>query len=392
MRLGEARTRTDELFRLLPTASLYERPIAERHRLIFYVGHLEAFDWNLLAPNFGLEADNAELNKLFAFGIDPVNGDLPSDVPSDWPTIKQVQGYNHGVRVRLDAALNGRQAQLRSKEPGVLKQLYTLLNVAIEHRLMHAETLAYLLHNLPFDAKLAPETLRPDARPAPATRQVEVPAGVATLGQERDDSDAFGWDNEFESGKVEVPSFAIDVFPVTNGEYLKFVRAGGYENPNGWSAEGWEWRKQHGITHPSFWATSGGATATDARTQWEYRGMFGRIPLPTAWPVFVSFAEASAFAQWAGKKLPTEQQWHRAAYGAGDGWENRYPWGIELPTAQHGNFHHRRWEPTAVTEHPAGASAFGGNGRRPRLVRCGIFSHSLFILATPLISSTASIT
>ena len=95
--------------------------------------------------------------------------------------------------------------------------------------------------------------------------------------------------------------------------------------------------------------------------------MFGTIPLPLSWPVYVSHAEASAFARWAGRKLPTEAQWHRAAYGAPDGTERAYPWGEAPPEEAHGNFHHQRWDAAPVDAHPAGASAFGvfdllGNG------------------------------
>ena len=102
-------------------------------------------------------------------------------------------------------------------------------------------------------------------------------------------------------------------------------------------------------------------------TEWEYRAMFGNVPLPMPWPVYVSHAEASAFARWAGRKLPSEAQWHRAAYGSPDGVERKFPWGDSAPDASRGNFHHRRWDPNPVDAHPGGASAFGvydllGNG------------------------------
>ncbi len=101
--------------------------------------------------------------------------------------------------------------------------------------------------------------------------------------------------------------------------------------------------------------------------------MFEDLPLPLDWPVYVSHAEASAYARWAGKSLPTEAQWHRAAYGSPD--ENRqkkkserpYPWGAETPDGRFGNFDFARWDPTPVGSFPAGNSAFGladlmGNG------------------------------
>ena len=85
-RLAEARRQTDSLFDILKPEALYERPVAERHRIIFYVGHLEAFDWNLL----GDRPVHAEFDKLFAFGIDPLGEGLPTDQPKDWPGIEEI--------------------------------------------------------------------------------------------------------------------------------------------------------------------------------------------------------------------------------------------------------------------------------------------------------------
>lgn len=359
-RINEARKRTDSLFRLLPPNSFYDRPIPERHRLIFYLGHLEAFDWNLLAAPLGLVSRNPEFDQLFAFGIDPVGGGLPTDVPGDWPNIAWVEKYNKNVREALDEKL----------ETGFLSNSSTvdstLVNVAIEHRLMHAETLAYLLHNLPVERKMPHAGPSADARPAPQQRPVGIPEGVATLGQSKYGG-SFGWDNEFDHHLVSVPSFSIDVFPVTNGEYLKFIHAGGYHNPKFWRPEDWVWKSQRRLEHPHFWLPRSSSPATDPDTRWEYRGMSGTIPLPLSWPVFVSYAEARAFASSAGKELPTEAQWHRAAYGTPEETERTYPWGEEPPHHTRGNFHHKGWDPSPVDAHPAGASAFGvhdlaGNG------------------------------
>jgi len=363
-RMEDARARTDALFGLLPPHSFYDRPVPERHRLIFYLGHLEAFDWNLLSPALGLQPQDAVLDKLFAFGIDPVGGGLPTDVPGDWPNIAQVEQYNRRLRDRLDEALHGSRAL---NSPASARIDGTLLEVAIEHRLMHAETLAYLLHNLPVERKTPQAAAFADPRSAPSPAMAKIPAGVATLGQSRKGPRIFGWDNEFDAQEIHVPSFLIDVFPVTNGEYLKFVRAGGYETSSFWRPEDWEWKQRERLDHPHFWLQRSSSPATDPDTQWEYRAMFGTIPLPLSWPVYVSHAEASAFARWSGKKLPREAQWHRAAYGSPDGTERAYPWGSAAPDTTHGNFHHELWDATAVDAHPEGASAFGvmdmvGNG------------------------------
>src|ERR1700693_5205320 len=105
-RVFEARRRSDELFNLVLQNALYERPIPERHRIIFYLGHLEAFDWNLLNGSvFGLKSVHPEFDRLFAFGIDPVGGGLPSDLPSDWPAVGVVRDYVSKIRNNLDAKL-----------------------------------------------------------------------------------------------------------------------------------------------------------------------------------------------------------------------------------------------------------------------------------------------
>jgi gamma-glutamyl hercynylcysteine S-oxide synthase len=355
-RLLQARSRTDELFGIVREEAIYDRPIAERHRLIFYLGHLEAFDWNLLAERaFGLRPFQRTFDQLFAFGIDPVGGGLPCDQPSDWPEHGEIERYNRRLRDELDRAIDTALAHPAEGHPF----LTTMLEVAIEHRLMHAETLAYLLHRLPSEKKICGPVEARLKTHRSKLRMVEIPAGQATLGLQRVNGDEFGWDNELEEHSVDVPGFAIDTCNVTNHDFLRFIQAGGYENRALWYAEDWAWKQREGVEHPAFWKREGNL--------WLYCGMFGEIQLPLDWPVYVSHAEASAYARWLGRKLPTEAQFHRAAYGAPNGRERRYPWGDESPTERHGNFDFHQWEPSPVGSHPAGASAFGvhdlvGNG------------------------------
>ena len=303
--IDAARAQTDVLFAQLDPAALYHRPVAERHRLIFYLGHLEAFDWNLIHRG-ALEKPSFQpsFDRLFAFGIDPDPGGGPADQPSDWPSEREVRDYAARVRQELDHAFADTPEDL--------------LHVAIEHRLMHAETLAYLFHNLPYEMKRGPS---PDgaAGRGIANSTIEIPAGDATLGKPR--GNGFGWDNEFDRHALPVPAFRISRFKITNGEYLDYVRAG--------------------AAPPHFWTSRNG--------QWFLRGMFGEIPLPLDWPVYVTQAEASAYAHWRGGSLPTEAQFHRAAEGAG-----------------HVNVDFARWDPIPV-DAPGGASRYGveqllGNG------------------------------
>jgi ergothioneine biosynthesis protein EgtB len=360
-RLSEARVRTDELFDIVKRDSLYERPISERHRIIFYMGHLEAFDWNLLRERvLGLKAFHPGYDKLFAFGIDPVNGSLPSDHPVDWPSIADTRHYVNRIRENIDEGLATLTSSDWDSNPvGADFSAKMLLNVAIEHRLMHGETLAYMLHQLPLDRKVRRQRKAELIVRAVAPRMIEIPAGRATLGLSHSDKKGFGWDNEYEAQTVDVTAFAIDKYEVTNGQYLGFVAARGYENPAYWAEEDWNWRTTQDIRHPVFWTWN--------RDHWYYRTMFAEIPLPPDWPVYVSQAEAKAYARWAGKSLPTEAQWHRAAYGAGNGTERPFPWGTTAPNPNKGNFDFDSWDPTPVGAFPEGESAFGvadllGNG------------------------------
>lgn len=357
-RLYEARRRSDALFNVVRPDSIYERPIPERHRIIFYVGHLEAFDWNLLHENvFGLKSFHPEFDQLFAFGIDPVGGGLPTDQASDWPSLEAVHAYVRRIRAALDEkVVNGTSESYGLGRDGF--SLDTLLNVAIEHRLMHVETLAYMLHQLPLDRKIP----QPHPSPIPTApikhQMIEIPAGVATLGLPRG-SDIFGWDNEYEAQRVEVPAFEIDQYEVTNGQFLDFINAGGYGARTFWSDDDWNWKTANAVSHPVFW--------TKSRGEWFYRGMFEQVSLPLDCPVHVSHAEAAAYTRWAGKSLPTEEQWHRAAFGMTDGRERHFPWGSEAPNSSLGNFDFGHWDPTPVNAFPAGRSAFGvhdmlGNG------------------------------
>jgi ergothioneine biosynthesis protein EgtB len=292
-------------------------------------------------------------DRLFAFGIDPTGGGLPHEPASDWPTRDEVATYNAGVRAAIDHCLA--EADLGRAELGQGR----VFEVAIEHRLMHVETLAYLLHQLPFDRKRGRATDPPPA-PVPSLRErtARIPAGRATLGQSRT-SGTFGWDNEYDEWTTDVPAFTIDAGKVSNREYLEFVRAGGYAERPLWSDDDWAWREQQSVHHPLFWLPRDGG--------FSWRGMFAELPLPLDAPVYVSHAEASAYARWKHRALPSEGQFHRAAFGTPEGGERAYPWGDEAPQPHHGNFDFQRWEPTPAGAFPAGNSAFGvadliGNG------------------------------
>ena len=346
------------LFDLLADEAYYSQPIALRHPIVFYEGHLPAFSFNTLVKKaLGHSAIDERLEQLFARGIDPAEVNAARSSAHDvWPGRNVVRAFGDEADRRVLDVLN-REDLDRPGHP--LLERSEAVFAILEHEAMHQETLLYMWHRLPFAQKRKPAGYVPRTSGSmPARDWVVVPGGRATLGVDPA-AVPFGWDNERPSYAVEVPPFAIERHDVTNAAYLEFVDAGGYADAQWWRPADWAWIRQEGITHPLFWEREGG--------RWLWRGMFELIPLPLSWPVFVSFAEASAFCRWRGVRLPTEAEFQRAAYGTPDGTERRYPWGPADPTTTRGVFDFTSWDPEPAGSHPHGASAWGvedlvGNG------------------------------
>lgn len=195
----------------------------------------------------------------------------------------------------------------------------------------------YIVHQLPYDRKRAIAAVHED-RAVQTGEMRNVAGGIATLGADPDEIE-FGWDNEFRRTEVAVDAFDMSVYPVTNAQWREFVAAGG--------------------PVPFFWRERDG--------EWFLRLQFEEIALPESWPVYVTNDQARAYAAWRGMRLPTEAEYHRAAFGTPSGNERAFPWGDDPPSALHGNFDFKRFDAAPVDAHPAGTSAWGiadliGNG------------------------------
>jgi ergothioneine biosynthesis protein EgtB len=353
--MSRAWRRSDEIFDMLAPDALLAQPIALRQPFIFYLGHLPAFAWNQ-AGAWLLQKPPMDpvLDALFARGIDPVGVDqfVPPQ-PELWPAADDTRAYRDRVRRALDEIA----AQVAAAERGAL-----VLDTIVEHELMHQETLLYMARRLPLEQLRPPHDRRPYLFDAPgAEAHVAIPRGPVTLGRDRGDG-VFGWDNEFPQHTVDVAAFTIERLPVRNRDFLAFMEDGGFQRQDLWTAESWAWRQRQQVWHPPFWRR-----APDG--QWWYRTLFDELPLGRVldWPVSVSWSTAAAFAAWRGGRLPTEAEFHRAAYGAPDGVPRAHPWGDDAPAARHGNFGFEHWSPTPAGSHPDGASAWDvldlvGNG------------------------------
>lgn len=353
------RQRSAGLFDLVDEASYYSKPIDLRHPIVFYEGHLPAFSFNTLVKRgLGGASSDARLEALFARGIDPheSQANLSHDPRAGWPSRAEVQAFAAEADARVIDALQ--EGDIDQPGHPLLDRAEAAFAI-LEHEAMHQETLLYMWHRLPLAAKRAPEGYTPQTEGAtPHQFDITVPAGRATLGVRADDVE-FSWDNERPAAAASVEEFLIDAHNVTNAAFLEFVEAGGYRDQRWWRDEDFAWLVEHRIEHPLFWERHNG--------QWMWRGMFELFPLPPSWPVYVSHAEASAFARWRGRRLPTEAEYQRAAYGTASGEERRYPWGKEAADGTRGIFDFESWDPGPAGSRPRGVSAWGihdlaGNG------------------------------
>ena len=262
--------------------------------------------------------------------------------------------------------------------------------LATFHEGMHAEALAYTRQTLGYppprftDGEAAVESVHEPAGPWPG--DVEVPGGKFLIAATPDFP--FVFDNEKWAHSVEIRSFKIAQAPVTNGEFLAFVEDGGYRQANFWSEDGWRWLEVGGapqlersfakffnknlnetselpsfkerLDHPAYWHR-------EANGRWQQRIFDRYVPLNENLPVIhVSWYEAEAYCNWAGRRLPAEAEWEVAASaepaagGRGISEQRRhFPWGDDPPTPERANLDWRNSGPVEVGAYPAGDSAFG---------------------------------
>ncbi|HEX3426517.1 MAG TPA: ergothioneine biosynthesis protein EgtB [Acidimicrobiales bacterium] len=227
-----------------------------------------------------------------------------------------------------------------------------VVGLVVQHEHQHDETMLatlQLMGGAGYRA-VAPPPPQPTAGGTPGA-QVWVPDGAFEMGT---DDVAWAYDNERPCHAVELRGFWIDRWPVTNAQYQAFMADGGYRRRELWHPAGWSFREEAALEAPQFWHRQGPGSWT--------RDRFGWVEdVPPDEPVqHVCWYEADAYARWAGRRLPTEQEWEKAArWSPSSGGARQYPWGDGAPGLERANLGGRHFRPAAVGAYPAGAAACG---------------------------------
>jgi ergothioneine biosynthesis protein EgtB len=258
------------------------------------------------------------------------------------PTVRETVAYrNHVDEQMLDL--------LRS-DPS--ESVLSVVRLGLEHEMQHQELLVYDIKHLLCDQFQPKMKALPEPK-AKIEGMAEVEGGLFWLGF---GGEGFSWDNEKPAHQVFLEDFQIDRGLVTNGQFLEFMRDGGYQNFRWWFSEGWETVKREQWQAPLYWELHDG--------EWMIRDFSGlhsaasRSEDPVS---HVSYYEASAYAKWIGKRLPTEAEWEKTAcYDAERKVKRRFPWGDTDPDSGNTNlFESGFWSVSPVGTFPSGANPYG---------------------------------
>lgn len=258
------------------------------------------------------------------------------------PTVDQIFEYFEAINKRVNDFLSSSEISEKAEY---------LFKMAFNHECQHQELLVYDLQHLLADQY---RPLRKNQRPNPSPvekRSVPIKGGLYKMGYSGSD---FCYDVELPEHQVYLNDFKIDAFPVTNAEYLKFIDDGGYKDYKFWLSDGWDTVKKNNWEAPMYWEKEDG--------KWIVRDFLGKRKLNPNEPVcHVSFYEADAYCKWAGRRLPREAEWEKAAcFDEEKQRKTIFPWGNQIPSDYHANLlESYLWSCTEIGSYPAGKSPSG---------------------------------
>lgn len=347
-RLGEARGRTYELVAPLDETSLARQWDPIMSPIVWDLGHIANFEeqWVRRAHAPERRRDDSARHRDHLYDAvahaRATRGALP--------LLDRLGATAYLDDVRRETCAAIERSSFSSDDP-LLHGGFVHAMLA-QHEAQHGETILQTIQLAGVAYEPSRRVLPPRSRvPLDDERQAYVPAGTFVMGT---DDRELAYDNERPAHEVHVDAFRIDVAPVTNRAFLRFVDDGGYARRDLWGDDGWTWLQLAEVSHPAGWLRE-----SDGR--WSERA-FGRVEplLPDQPVVHVCWYEARAFARWAGKRLPSEAEWEKAA-----AWDlerlvpRRYPWGDAPPDAERANLDQRAFAPAAVGAFPHATSYFG---------------------------------
>ncbi|MDP9484951.1 MAG: ergothioneine biosynthesis protein EgtB [Actinomycetota bacterium] len=345
-KLEEARERTRLLLATVSDEELVAQHDPIMSPLVWDYGHIGNYEelW-LLKEAAGRELSARELYDMYDASLHP---------REERPSLNLLDRRDAGLY--LDAV---RKAVLEALEEADLDGDDPLLaggfvyHMILQHEAQHNETMLQTLQLMRGRGYRPERQVELPTGGSAGDEMVHIPGGPFIMGTE-DRSVAL--DNERGAHEVDLPGFYMGATPVTNRQYLEFMEDGGYERPELWDRKGFEWIKEQKISTPKHWYQ------TEPHSWWTERFGFDEPLRMDAPVVHVSWYEADAYARWAGKRLPTEAEWEKAA-----SWDPKtetkrlFPWGDEPPTpaSARANLDQLAFSTSAVGAYPAGASAYG---------------------------------
>ncbi|MCG3672054.1 5-histidylcysteine sulfoxide synthase [Aliarcobacter butzleri] len=300
----------EKLFDLLKDKEfLYQQPNKLRHPLIFYYGHTATFFINkLVLANILENRLNKDFESIFAIGVDEMSWDDLNSSNYKWPTFEEIKEYRNKVKEIVLDLIENMQFSL----PINWDCAMWIILMGIEHENIHIETSSVLLRELDIKYLIEDEIFEYSNEALneyPKNELLDVKGADVILQKDRNNPIFYGWDNEFSNHKAFIKDFQASKYLVSNGEFLEFVKEGGYNNPEFFSTEGKNWLSYTNAKYPAFWIKKD--------EDYFLREINRVVLLPLNYPVDVNFYEAEAFCKYKSEKLgfevrlPSEDEYYR---------------------------------------------------------------------------------